>query len=87
MDPKSIQNDAREVPGGHPGPPWGLPRVGPGRFSEATENLWKIEGFWEAPGTSQEAPGHPEDPPNSPQNRFFGEKGHFKLGFFVVFFA
>ena len=49
INPKSTQNDAREVPGEHPGPPWGLPEVGLGRFSDATENIQKIESFWEAP--------------------------------------
>ena len=87
IDPKSIQNCAREVSGWHPGTLWSLPEAGPGWFADATENLLKIKGFWEAPGTSRDAQMDPEGAQKSIENLLFGEKERSKRGFFVDFCA
>ena len=66
MDPKSTQNGAQEMPGGHPAPSWGLPEAGPGRFSDTTEDLWKKKRLL---GDVREALGDPEGPQGSTKNR------------------
>ena len=59
----------------------------PGWFADATENLLRIKGFWEAPGTSRDAQMDPEGAQKSIENLLFGEKERSKRGFFVDFCA
>ena len=58
IDRKPIQNSAREMPGrgleNFLGPRWPF-RAG---FQTQLKVDEKIEGFWDAPGTSRELPGH-----------------------------
>ena len=76
INPKSIQNDAGEVPGGHPEPPWGLPGVGPGRFFRRN---WKYTEIWMFLGASQDIPGGPRGPRGTPkidqESTFWWKKG------------
>ena len=64
---KPIQNSAWEMPGrglgDSLGPRWPF-RAGFQTQPKADE---KIEGFWDAPGTSREAPGDSEGPKNQPK--------------------
>ena len=77
MDPqKSIENRFKMVPGTRLEEAWRLPgawwpfRAG---FQTQPKVDEKIEGFWDAPGTSREAPGDSEGRKKSTENRFVAE--------------
>ena len=71
---KSTQNGTLGVPAGLPGPPGASQGTIRTRFQMPLKINGKNEGFWETPGTSQQAPAEPEGPKNRPNINFLLKK-------------